>query len=167
MARSSRGSGRRTDYEWFNIGDTAVAQAVSVNATLGVTAFLFAAPATISRLRGKVGVVLDTAAVNESFMVVCGLFIGNADLTNSPELFTNGVDEGSWIWQGALFVNSGAEAAVVTDALSDSIEIDSKAMRRVKNGMNLFFAHQAPAAVSVDQGGTYDISYYVHGLAGR
>ncbi len=166
MARGTRGGGRRTDYNWFNIGDSAVAQPISVNATLGGTGFAFTLAGTITRLRGKVGVVLDTGGVGESMMIIVGLIVGNADLTNSPEIFTNGIDEGSWIWQGALWINSGAEAAVVTDALSDSIEIDSKAMRRIKSGQTLFFVHQAPAAVAVDQGGTYDVTYYFHGLVG-
>jgi len=171
MARGSRGSGRRTDYEWFNIGDVEVGEDLSVDtAVFGTTNFIFGSAGTLTRLRGKVGVTLDSAAVDESSMILCGLLVMPSDAVvagAAPELSNNGVDDGSWIWQGALYVTSLAEAQVSPQFLSDSIEIDSKAMRRVKGNQSLVFIFQSPAALTRDAAGTYDITWFVHGLFGR
>jgi len=168
MARGRQG--RRTDYQWANTGDVLVSNDLSDNpAVFGTTGATFAAPGTITRVRGRVGVVLDATAVGESAMILCGLIVVTEDAFAggiAPELASAGDDEGSWIWQGALYVNSGAEAAVATDALSHTIEIDTKAMRRVKSRDVLAFVFQAPAIIVVDQGGTYDITYYYHTLFG-
>ncbi len=166
MARVARRSGRRTDYTWTNFGDIALGQDLGVVAQLGPSKFLFNLTSTIVRLRGKVGVTLDTGGVDENAIILCGLFLAVDDLNTAPEIFTGTADEASWIWQGALYVSSGSEAAVNTNFLSDSIEIDSKAMRKVKSNRSLFFIHEAPAALVTDQAGTYDISYYVHILGG-
>ena len=169
MARSSRGQGRRTDYSWASFGDTAVAQPVGSTALLGVTSFLFSDAGTLTRMRGKVGITLDTAGIDEFALILCGLVIMGVDAVTAgaaPEIFGGGIDEGSWIWQGALFVASGSEGGVNQNTLNADIEIDSKAMRRVKSGQNLVFVHQSPVELAVDQGGTYDLVYFVHLLFG-
>ena len=164
----ARRSGRKTDFSWFHFGDVETAEDISTVTSQFGTAFLQASQAqTVTRMRGKVGVVLDTAAVDESAIILCGLFITGPDVTNPPELLTGtGADEDSWIWQGQLYVNSGAEAAINTNFLSDSIEVDTKAMRRMKAGQRVAFVFQTPNELSVDQGGTYDLSWYIHVLVG-
>ena len=71
-----------------------------------------------------------------------------------------------WIWQGALYVNSGAEAAVIPNFLSDSIVVDSKAMRKLKPGQSIAFVHETPSQLVTNQSGTYDITYFFHCLNG-
>ncbi len=167
-----RSSGRRTDYEWANFGDVHLAQDLGAGqAIFSSTALGFNVAGTIMRCRGRVGVILDTGGVDENAIILCGLMVGNSDLiaatTPAPELFTTGTDEARWLWQGQLYVNSGAEAAVIPDFLSATIELDTKAMARVKPGQSLAFVYEAPAALVTDQAGTFDISYFVHSLLGR
>jgi len=162
-------SGRRTDYSWSNFGDSIVAADIGQQGDFGPAVSTVLAPQTLMRIRGKVGVVLDTGGANESAIILCGIMVGNTDLIvggGPPELFTGQDDEASWVWQGALYVNSGAEAAVVTDFLSDSLDVDSKAMRKMKPGQAIAFVHQSPAELAVDQGGTYDLTYFFHCLNG-
>jgi len=165
-------SGRRTDYNWQNVGDVETGHDLSTaSAVFGTTALAFSNAQTIMRVRGKVGVVLDTGGVDESTMIICGLLVMNADAfavgdAAAPDMVLNAVDEASWLWQGALFVNSGAEAAVITEFLSDNIEIDTKAMRRVKAGQVLAFVFQTGSPLTTDQAGTLDLTYYLHVLTG-
>ena len=64
-------------------------------------------------------------------------------------------------------MTSGAEAAIVTDGLHDSLVVDTKAMRCVKPNDTVAFVFQTPAELVKDQTGTIDIAYYLHCLAGE
>ena len=167
MARQRR-SGRGPDYDWFNIGDQATSVDIGiVGATYGVTALTLSTAVTLMRLRGTVGVTLDSAGVDEKLMILFGIAIVTTDnfaAGAASELFTNSVDESSWIWQGSLFLSSGAEAAIVPDLLSGSVPIDSKAMRKVKANETVVFVHETPTELAQDQGGTYDLTYFIHML---
>ncbi len=166
----ARRSGRRTDYEWSHFGDVGTGKDVSTtSAAFGATGLEINIPGTLTRCRGKIGIVLDAAGVNESFICLFGLVIVSDDQFSStvcPELFSAGQDEASWLWQGSLYVNSGAEAAVIPQFLSANLDVDSKAMRRVKPAHTLALAFQTPQELTVDQGGTWDLSYYIHALFG-
>jgi len=168
MARQR--SGRRTDYTWSNFGDVMSGQDLSTGTSVvGVTGSAIGTAETIVRIRGKVGVVLDTGGVDESAMILCGLTIMSDDAFASavaPELFTNGNDDGSWFWQGALYVNSGAEGAVINEFLSATIEVDTRAMRKVKPHQVIVFVFQSAAQLVSDQAGTYDLTYFFHCLGG-
>ncbi len=170
MARGSRSSGRRTDYSWGNFGDFESSHNLTTStAVFGSTKFDFSTPGTIARVRGRVGVNLDAAAVDERTMVVCGLMVGATDsiVTGvAPEVFTNGADEARWLWQGSLYLDSGAEAAVNNNGLIRDLEIDSKGMARVKPNESIGFVFQTPADLTVDQGGVIDLIYFVHVLVG-
>ena len=164
----ARDRGRRTDYQWSNFGDRENGQDIATVASFGTTGLASDRAHTCVRIRGRVGVILDAGAVNESAMILCGLVRVTTDAFASgaaPEIFANGDDEASWVWQGALWVNSGDEAAIVPDALSDSIEVDSKAMRKFKTNDTLAFVHEAPGALANDQAGLYNLTYYFHVLA--
>jgi len=166
MARQTRG--RRTDYNWFNFGDRTQVD-IGVGGMFQVAALGFLQAQTITRIRGRIGAVLDATAIDESAMVLAGLMIINTDAFvggSAAEVFTGGADDASWIWQGALWVSSGAEAAVVSDGLFDRVEVDTKAMRRVKAGQTLALVLDAPGALALDQGGTIDVTAYFHVLTG-
>ncbi len=173
MARAR--SGRRTDYTWTQFGDVITGHDLgSVSSFTGASvgfSITFAAAQTLTRVRGRIGVTLDTGGVGESALVLAGLTIVGLDAATGgvlPEIYNVAVsaDEASWIWQGQLYVSSGAEAAIVTDQLSASIEVDAKAMRRVKPQETLVMCFQTPAELTVDQAGTLDVSYFGHVLTG-
>ncbi len=167
-----RGGGRRTDFLWTTFGDVELTQDLSQPASFGTTSLGFTDPGTLTRVRGKVAVVLDAAAADESAMILVGLAVMNAEAVAggiAPEIFGDSTqDEASWLWQGALYVNSGTLGAIATDSNgTDMVEIDSKAMRRVKGlAQVLVLVHEAPTELQSDQGGTYDLTYFVHALVG-
>ncbi len=170
MARGR--SGRRTDYAWANFGDNVLAHDLGTGSAslLGGTGLTTGTTTTITRMRGTVAAVLDTGGVDEGGLVLCGITLLPEDMAtagNAPELHKDANDEGSWIWQGQIWLHSGAEAAVVDPNLSNSIEVDSKAMRKWRTGMFLGLVVQTPAALWTDQAGTVDFVWYVHVLTGQ
>ncbi len=172
MARHRGGRSNRLELDWHAFGASAVGQDLAgVNASMGSVQFEFASVGTIMRLRGLVGVTLDTGGVSESAIIMCGVCIMSQDavvVAAPPDFQTDTThDQTRWLWQGSLYLSSAAEAAVATDRLTASIEIDSKAMRRVKPLEELVFVHQSPAGLVVDQTGTYDLTYYIHVLTGQ
>ena len=164
----SRRRTSRPDYSWSNFGDVMPDVDLSTgNGQFGTTGSNVTSPQTLIRARGRVALTLNATAVGESTLLVCGLMRMNTDAFvagTAPELVTNTVDEASWIWQGSLFVTSGEEAAVNQNFLTDSIEVDSKAMRKLKPGDTIAFVFHAAGALSQDQGGTYNLTYYFHCL---
>ena len=164
-----RRSGRPTDYSWDNIGAVDLTQDLAANAQFGTDATTFLSACTLTRTRGKVGVVLDAVVTDESAIILVGLCLVKSDhlaAGNAPEIFTGASDDVRWIWQGALFVSSLAQTGASTQYLADRIDVDSKAMSKIKAGDSLAFVHHAPAELANDQTGTYDISYYLHLLLG-
>jgi len=169
VARQRR-AGRRTDYEWANISDLLAAVDIGGAAAFGAQGLVFSIAGTVTRVRGRIGAVLDTGGAGEFGLLLCGLmtlandsFVGGT----APELATQGVDEASWLWRGSLWLSSGKEAAVVPDQLSVDLVVDTKAMRRMKPNETLAIVFEAPAAAWVDQTGTMDVIYDLHVLVGR
>ena len=165
----ARARGRRTDYNWGNVGDVNEDINPGSGAVYGGTAFAFNLAGTLVRIRGRVGATLDTGAVGEMGLLLCGLTLVTADAfvtTSAPELATNASDEASWIWRGSLYLSSGSEAGVIGDNLSADLEIDSKAMRRIKASSVLAMVFEAPATVWIDQTGVIDAVYDLHILVG-
>ena len=117
-----------------------------------------------------VGVTLDAGGIDEASIIVCGLCVVSSDQFTggtAPDVLADGSsDDESWIWQGSLYVSSGAQAAVVNEGLFDRIVIDSKAMRKLKPSEVIAFVHQSPSNLARGQGGTYDLIWYAHLLIG-
>ncbi len=157
-----RRSGRRSDYTWAHFGGLITAHDLGTTSAAGGNAtFSVALTSTIMRLRGRVFAQLDAGGVDERARVMCGVALVKTEgVGEIPELETAGSDEGDWLWTGSLFVSSGAEAAVVSDGLFDRIDVDTRAMRRVKGAQDsLIFAIQTPAVTTVDATGTVDVIY--------
>ncbi len=165
MARGQR-RGRRTDYHWASFGSVEADEDIGVAAQFGGAVLIVDSASTITRIRGKIGVSLNTAAVGESLMILLGIVIARTDVVQAPEMLPGTDDEASFLWQGQLYVDSGNEAAVNTNFLTDRIEVDTKAMRRVKPLEEVRLVFEAPAALAVDQAGTYDLTWYLHALCG-
>ncbi len=159
MARG-RGSGRKTDYEWVATGGLVTAlDLASTSAGLFTGGIAIAGPGTLVRTRGRVMAQLDAAAVDERVVVAVGIGVFDnravaAGLASLPRPFT---DRGSrvWMWVGMLIVSSGAEGAVVSDGLFNWADIDSKAMRKVKEETTVTAV--AEVIDSVDATGTMDL----------
>jgi len=170
-----RSRGRRTDYSWKGVTD--IVNAIDIgdaSAYLGTFSIL-STPATLMRVRGQVYVQLDPAAVDERATILCGIGVFTEDAVAAgvaPEFTTNGGDEefGGWLWTGALFVSSGAGTLLDTTAsgftFAAHLEIDSKAMRRLKPQDRVAFVFQAPAVGAQDQGGTLDLMVQYRCLLG-
>ncbi len=142
----------------LDVGDAALA-------SLNLVAF--EAPFTIMRIRGQLLAQLNAAAVNERVVLAVGIIViteeqSSTGVTAIPNPQTD--MDADWIWHGFLTVTSGQEAAIVNEGLIDRLEIDSKAMRRVKPGMSL--ALVAAVAFSVDQAGSVDFMYGARVLVG-
>ncbi len=162
MARG-RASGRRPDYQWLEMSENVQGVDLAEGTTSEGNAFIaFGSTATIMRCRGLIGATLDPTAQDETVLVVFGLALASsAAVTAATASLPSPVAEPSypWIWQGQLYLSSGAEAGVVAASqLVDRVVIDSKAMRRVKGDETLFL--MAEVATSRDQGGTFDFGYY-------
>ncbi len=160
MARRGR-SGATAHKSWLVVGGQAAAVDAAASA-LGSGLTSFDLPQTLLRVRGRVQVQLDAAAVDERVTVAMGLIVvpdraASVGITAVPLPSSNGEDD--WLWHGFAMVTSGAEAAIVPDALIATIEIDSKAMRKVKPDESLVFVVESVSAATVDQGGSFDVIY--------
>ena len=162
-------AGRRADYEWTNFGDSEVSLDLSVaSGVFGTSGGVVQRPGTIVRIRGKIAAQLDTTSADERALVLLGLMVVSPDgfaTGAAPEIFTGGADDGRFLWQGALFLSSLAEAAVVEgDNLFASVDVDTKAMARVKANETVALIIHTPAQTTVDQGGVFDLLYFMHVL---
>ena len=169
MANRSRG--RRTDYLWVGAGDVIPDVDPGAAAQFGVTATSVGGASTLMRIRGVIGATLNAGAVQEHMQILFGLLIVSSDAFAAgvaPEFTISGApaEEGHWIWTGSLYLSSGSEGSVVSDHLSGSLEIDSKAMRRVKANDVLAVVTEIPAALAVDAAGDVDVIYRYRALFG-
>ncbi len=166
----SRRTGRRTDYQWGSMADVETGLDLgNVSGRFATTTLILGLASTLMRIRGVIGATLDSAAVNESVLALFGIGLFNTDQVaagSAPEINVAGNDEFNWMWTGALYLSSGMEAAIVTDQLSASLDIDTKAMRRGKADDVVALVSHTPASVVVDQTGTWDFTYYLHVLQG-
>ena len=132
MARG-RSSGRRADYEWAGteialtgLATTTVFQAV---ATVGVAS-------TIMRIRGRLHMAITAILGVGRTTAVLGLIIASDDAvgvgaTALPDPLLDA--DAEWIWLGSMeVVGFSATLAEQGGAGLDHLEVDTKAMRKVK-----------------------------------
>ncbi len=164
----ARRSGRRTDYNWVSAAGVNVNVDVGLGtAVLGAGSVAFNGAGTVARVRGQVLINLDATAVNEQVVIALGLIKVDNDalavgVTAIPKPHIDG--DAEWLWHGYLLVTSGSEAAVNNNGLIARLEIDSKAMRRVKTNDNMVLV--AEVAAELDQGGNFDLLYGYRLLVG-
>jgi len=137
----ARGRGRRTDYSWgglvFSLSGLSASQVASNVLTI-------TSPSTLMRCRGRVRAFLETATAADSLKTInCGIIVGDDDqLTAGSAAFPSpGTDmDAEWIWQGFLLMRTLSTTEADNDFQgSDVIDIDSKAMRRLKQTDNIVF----------------------------
>ena len=169
MARTSRGAPAqrvRHKMEWAYATNAALGQDLtSVVPTAVIDLFTLTEPRTLRRLRGKVMVQLDAGAPDEKANIAMGIIVVNeralaVGVSAMPSPVADGGDD--WIWYGVASVNSGTEAAILPEYLTDRMEIDSKAMRKLHADERIVFIIE-PSTV-VDQGGTFDFVVSVRAL---
>ncbi len=156
MARA-RTAGRRPDYEWVTNTFNQRGIDLAVGTDDHVLLLGTVTPSTLMRIRGKMSVQLDTAAVDETGVIAAGIIIvGQAAQAAGTASLPKPSDEGPapWIWHQFFNVTSGSEAAMVNDFLVETVEIDSKAMRKIHNDEQIVLV--CSSAIVTDQGGTWD-----------
>ena len=168
----ARGRGRRTDYSWGTIADVQLAVDPGSAALFMGSTGSFIAPGTVMRLRGRVCAGMDGGGADESIGVMVGVGVFDVDQIvagAAPEFTTDGSnDEFNWIWVGMLWLWSGnAGAAEDGSGQFDRLEIDSKAMRKVKPNEQIAIVLEAPAPLATDQTGTVDVTAFVRILTGE
>ncbi len=138
--------GKTIDYkQWFAI--PFLRQESGTDGTLSGGAIGFLVPATILRMRGYVQVSLDaTKQVDDRVLVTFGLAIMSTDaFLLGPTSFPDPADEPEfpWLWWAQMqleaYVTAGEEAWGMT---AQRLEVDSKAMRKVKPGQSLVWVAQ-------------------------
>ncbi len=140
MARSRRGGGRRTDYEWQGACGT-LPNLDETNLTLSIISI--EVPATLMRSRGNWIAVIDGPTDQDIKCVGAGLIVV------SDEAFAAGVAavpspvddlNAPWLWHD--FVTLMAKSATQEASLGSGVYrgvIDSKAMRKVHPNETLVF----------------------------
>ncbi len=119
-----------------------VNQVTAIATVISGSGLAFAIPATILRVRGYVTAAFDeTKQVGDTMRIIFGLGIVSSDaFTLGATALPNpgGQAEYPWLWWGGgnleAFVAAGEEAFGTT---AFRLEVDSKAMRKVKPGQTL------------------------------
>ncbi len=142
MARPHQG--RTIDFKSWDALPS-VNQQLTADGTTAIAALAFAIPATILRCRGDVMYSLDESQqVNDKVKLGLGLGIVSSDAFTAATLpDPSGEAEYPWLWWREIQLAS--DLAVGINNLGKSVErveIDTKAMRKVKPGQSLILATQ-------------------------
>ena len=141
---------RTIDYkQWTSL--LSLVRDESTTSTFQGAAINFLEPATILRMRGFVSAAFDeTMQVGDEFMVTFGLGIISSDAfaagaASIPDPASE--PEYPWLWWGAMFLQANVAAAQeVWGQTAMRLEVDSKAMRRVKPRESLTWIVQTAGA---------------------
>ena len=137
MARSSRG--RRADYQWS--GNTGFQTTISGTQLLGSGAVAINTPGTIVRVRGHCAAALDVGAADNAMIIGAGLIVVDDDaVAAGAASIPSPIDDldADWLWHGFFALNSiSGTQGDANGGQHSQREIDSKAMRRVKQNSNI------------------------------
>ncbi len=138
--------GKKIDFKsWSSL--LSVVQSISSDSTVLGSSLAFAIPATILRCRGQIAVGMDESKqVNDTCKLAFGLamistdaFAAGAGSVPDPA----GEADFPWLWWYEVHLNNFVAAASESGGLYQvRIELDSKAMRKVKPGESLAFITQ-------------------------
>ena len=136
--------------EWVGIPSLSTAQVADTTVLGGSLAF--AIPATILRVRGAVQAAMDsTMQIADEMEITWGLGIISSDAFAAgagsvPD--PAGEIEYPWLWWGTMFLRSEIAAGLNNWGTSaQRLEVDTKAMRKVKPGQSLAWILQTSATV--------------------
>ena len=150
-------SGAVHNKEWTAACIVTTSLDIAVGAVVAFSMFTADEAETILRTRGSISAHFDPTAVNESVTLAVGLGIVTARaVAAGAASLPRPATEGSfpWLWHGWLMTDSFGLA--VTDqsaspAWVDRLEVDSKAMRKVKETEVMALVFEV--CTSVDGGG--------------
>ena len=134
MARGRGRSGRRSDYTWS--GQTWFNAGLGAGQSLGNGSIaVVGAAGTIVRVRGQAVATMDVGAADDRMVVGLGLIVGSDDqFAAGAAAFPSPTDDldGDWLWHGFFPLQSlvGTQGGEISQTYR--LEVDSKAMRRVK-----------------------------------
>ena len=149
MAR--RQGGRTIDFkEWAGI--PSLINEIGANATILGGSLAFTAPATILRARGRLYAQFDeTVQVGDRIIVTFGLGIVSTDSytvgsTAMPD--PGGEPEYPWLWWGQVMLEAGVAAGHSGGfgPTAQQLEVDTKAMRKIKPGQSLAWVWELAGA---------------------
>ena len=142
MARRRSSGGRVLDMKQWSDVPRSTASIATATTTLGAGVLAFAEPATILRCRGFFQASLNASQqVGDTIALTIGLGIVSTDAAtvgagSMPD--PGGEPEYPWLWWGSMFLRSYLAVGVNAWGISaQRLEIDTKAMRRVKPGQSL------------------------------
>ncbi len=153
MARRVARPGRRIDFkQWTSVLSLGFETAINTN-TLGA-GINFLSPATILRCRGFVQAQFDeTQAVGDQMRITFGLGIVSSEAFAAG---ANGIPDPAgepeypWLWWGSIFLESIEGGATSGNQgfgwVSQRLEVDTKAMRKVKGRETLCWAAETAGA---------------------
>jgi len=150
VARGHRG--RTIDYKgWLGIAALDAPSITTATTSKGAS-LAFTAPATILRCRGYVQANFDaTQQIADTMGIAFGLGIVSSDAVAAgagslPDPF--GDADYPWLWWQSMFLRSEIAAGVHAWGLSaQRIDVDTKAMRRVKPGQSLVMVFETATVV--------------------
>ena len=142
MARGhapSRGrSGALHNKEWTAVCIDGVAMDIAIGNVEAFSLFVADEAETLLRTRGQILAHFDPGAINESATIAVGIGVVSARAVAAGTAFLpRPATEGSypWLWHGWLLVSSFGVAltdVAASPAMVDRLEVDSKAMRKLK-----------------------------------
>ncbi len=137
---------RAPDYEWADQIITAEIRSLAETVTTGDTsvAITFNRSQTVVRVRGNGHCVLDPGAAGDGMIVGCGLIVVQEEaIVAGAASLPSPIDalDASWLWHTLIPLSSGDASAQNGADINQASRfvIDSKAMRRAKNGEGLVF----------------------------
>ncbi len=150
-ARTFVRPGKKIDFkEW--VGIPAVSTVLTTATTIQGGSIAFAIPATILRARGAVQCALDDSKqVGDEIRLTFGLGVVSSDAFaagagSMPD--PNAEVEYPWLWWNTMFLR--AEGTGAQEAWGSSVvrlDVDTKAMRKVKPGQSLVWVAQSTTVV--------------------
>ena len=125
---------------------------------------VFTQDVTILRTRGQISVAAEDIAAGDLYMVAYGIGIAEETALDAfavPVPITD-ADWDGWMLHQTIYVR-GEPSGVGESAASDvSIEIDSKAMRKIQSGNGIFISAQSQTIVGA--GGTLNAALFARFL---
>ena len=163
-------SGSVHNKEWTATCAASTVMDIAIGTLVAFNMFVADEAETILRTRGRVMAHFDPASVNESVTVAVGLAVVSAravaaGAASLPRPATEGAYP--WLWHGWLMMDSFAVQileASASPAWVDRLEIDSKAMRKVKETEVVALVFEI--CDSLDGGGSVIIKAGVRALTG-
>jgi len=144
MAR--RSTGRKTDFTWqglFPVGNSTASGAAFVQLVVTTTT-----PATLYRSRGEIIGSIDGPADGNKLGLSFGLIVATEEqvAVGATALPNPAVDlDAEWIWHGFILLLSQAIVSTDYRLHSGKLQVDSKAMRRMKQGQSVVLVGQNTA----------------------